>query len=348
MQTETIAESKHTETSAEKTAARITYLDVMKGIGILLVCLGHCIGDVAGAYHPINRFILSFHMPLFFFVSGLLFEKTANKKFSVFLVRKIWTILLPLLVYVACEVFVEVFIDVFWRQSKTFVDIDWLGKFTSWFIWTIFFMQLLLYGCNRLMERVFASCSVKRGKTYAKAGLLVVFTVGFLLCSYKGIPIFQQVLGAGIFGTLGWLIGGVVENYAQKQKLHGIGCVLLPLIIVLSYYNKPILMYINDYGNKYMFIFTAILGCLCALDISMFLREHTILRFFGQNSMIVFVTHFSVRVVLNLIIARIPFLQEAAPYVRYWCAFFALMLIETIIVLFINKFMPELFGKRRS
>lgn len=49
---------------------RVLYIDVMKGIGILMVALGHCIPNVD---HPIYRAILSFHMPLFFFISGFLF-----------------------------------------------------------------------------------------------------------------------------------------------------------------------------------------------------------------------------------------------------------------------------------
>ncbi len=41
---------------------RVAFLDVMKGIGILLVCLGHSVSTMA---HPLNMFVLSFHMPLF-------------------------------------------------------------------------------------------------------------------------------------------------------------------------------------------------------------------------------------------------------------------------------------------
>ena len=51
-------------------------IDVLKGFGILLVILGHCMPDF-----PINiledkfsaelqRFIYTFHMPMFFFCSG--------------------------------------------------------------------------------------------------------------------------------------------------------------------------------------------------------------------------------------------------------------------------------------
>lgn len=43
-------------------------VDVAKGIGILLVILGHL-------KNPLMDFIYAFHMPLFFFVSGMFVKK---------------------------------------------------------------------------------------------------------------------------------------------------------------------------------------------------------------------------------------------------------------------------------
>lgn len=54
-------------------------LDITKGIGILLVILGHC-GSIP--YMPIRHFIFTFHMPLFFLVSGYLY-KAKNAKDSI-------------------------------------------------------------------------------------------------------------------------------------------------------------------------------------------------------------------------------------------------------------------------
>lgn len=56
---------------------RVDYLDTAKGIAIILVAVGHCL---ASSSNPVNRLILSFHMPLFFIVSGILMT---NKNISV-------------------------------------------------------------------------------------------------------------------------------------------------------------------------------------------------------------------------------------------------------------------------
>ena len=45
-------------------------IDVLKGLGIIFVMLGHMVG--IGFYEDIYVYIYSFHMPLFFFISGYL------------------------------------------------------------------------------------------------------------------------------------------------------------------------------------------------------------------------------------------------------------------------------------
>jgi polysaccharide biosynthesis protein PslL len=51
---------------------RIVHIDIAKGIGILLVVLAH---NGLQAYAPfLHQFIYAFHMPLFFFLSGMFFK----------------------------------------------------------------------------------------------------------------------------------------------------------------------------------------------------------------------------------------------------------------------------------
>jgi len=60
---------------------RIEYIDIAKGIGILLVVLGHNDFEVISLF--VQRLIYSFHMPLFFFLSGY-FLNTAVPFFDFF------------------------------------------------------------------------------------------------------------------------------------------------------------------------------------------------------------------------------------------------------------------------
>lgn len=49
--------------------SRIEYIDIAKGIGILLMVIGHMV-----SIFPIRQFIFQFHMPMFLIFSGFLFN----------------------------------------------------------------------------------------------------------------------------------------------------------------------------------------------------------------------------------------------------------------------------------
>lgn len=53
----------------EELMKRENWLDVAKGIGIILVIIGH-----SGAPRAIVKFIYGFHMPLFFIIAGYLYD----------------------------------------------------------------------------------------------------------------------------------------------------------------------------------------------------------------------------------------------------------------------------------
>lgn len=69
------------EAHADAAAARLDWVDAAKGIGIVLVVIGHAIGGLVDAgiqpspdwFRPVMLAIYFFHMPLFFFLSGLFF-----------------------------------------------------------------------------------------------------------------------------------------------------------------------------------------------------------------------------------------------------------------------------------
>ena len=81
---------------------RITWLDMAKGVGIVLMVAGHLIGalqtiDNKPYFSPVYQFIASFHMPLFFIISGILLRitKEEEKDIRLILYRKAKTLLLP-------------------------------------------------------------------------------------------------------------------------------------------------------------------------------------------------------------------------------------------------------------
>jgi len=69
-------------------AARMNDIDILKGIGIILMVIGHM------HYWPaFNKFIFGFHMPLFFWISGYLYRKPND--LLTYIRRKARTLLVP-------------------------------------------------------------------------------------------------------------------------------------------------------------------------------------------------------------------------------------------------------------
>lgn len=60
-----------------KNENRIDWVDISKGLGIILVIIGHCV-YLGGLIH---NWIFSFHMPLFFILSGIFIRKIKLNSF---------------------------------------------------------------------------------------------------------------------------------------------------------------------------------------------------------------------------------------------------------------------------
>lgn len=128
---------------------RIDYIDRMKGFAIFLVVMGHVLGfsfrqpdDVAG------RWISSFHMPLFMFLSGLV---TCSGVVAPYwgvrkLGKKLKGLLLPLVVFGMC--FTMTFSKDFLTGLIGFLESP--NKNGYWYLMTlaVFYVSLSLYRLN--------------------------------------------------------------------------------------------------------------------------------------------------------------------------------------------------------
>lgn len=76
------------------TRERFDYIDIAKGIGILMVVWAHIM--IVGWTH---RVIYAFHMPLFFFLSGMLFQRDKYPSFEKFVSKRTKRLLIPYVIY---------------------------------------------------------------------------------------------------------------------------------------------------------------------------------------------------------------------------------------------------------
>lgn len=130
---------------------RIEYFDVLKGIAIFLVVMGHVItyGVFRIDSSVVFRIIGSVHMPLFFFISGYF---TVRQKESRFVSPNLWKrflqLMLPMLVFTTLWIFYYPHSGLQKHLTCTFVGL-WtnLHKNGYWFLWVLFAI-IALYGAT--------------------------------------------------------------------------------------------------------------------------------------------------------------------------------------------------------
>ena len=101
--------------------SKLEYIDIARGIGIILVVIGHAIiKDFANKsmfYYCLRQLIYTIHMPLFFVISGMLYEKNKFKynkgsnlqyitsKFSKFIIPYFsFSLIVYLIVYIGSKI----------------------------------------------------------------------------------------------------------------------------------------------------------------------------------------------------------------------------------------------------
>lgn len=87
------------ESEMKKSVKRIEWIDLAKGMAIFLMVCGH-----TSIPSSLSNWIWSFHMPLFFIVSGMLFSPYNYPSFADFLKKRCRTLLLPWLVFTVVTV----------------------------------------------------------------------------------------------------------------------------------------------------------------------------------------------------------------------------------------------------
>ena len=139
---------------------RYDYLDIARGLGILMVVWAHIM--ITGWTH---KMIYAFHMPLFFFLSGMVFQKGKFHSFSQFFTHRAKRLLLPYVIYsVATWIFWAAFRYIrhdevesyFMPLLQTFIA-QGSGAFivhnsALWFIPCLFLTEILYYFISKTGE----------------------------------------------------------------------------------------------------------------------------------------------------------------------------------------------------
>ena len=230
---------------------RILWLDNLKALGIFLVIFGHIIPD---SY--LKQYIYSFHVPLFFFVSGYLFDRS-KYNFWQFLRKKFATLIIPYLFFATFSYLFWFFIVRNLSISGKALAIDPLNPFIG-----------ILYGIGS------GDWSVPMNIALWFLPCLFVVEIIFFFIRYRYILLSFAIIGYMVTFLpfrLPWssdvactaiFFYGMGHYYKDTWMTHKALPFLCGFHIVFCFLNSPVDMNNLKYGNIFYFYVSACSGVL--------------------------------------------------------------------------------------
>lgn len=317
-------------------------ISIVKGIGIALMVIGH-----AGIPEALRHWIYSFHMPLFFFVSGFLFKDSylinagsslrfaRNKMRGLYLPFVLWVSFFALLHNALA--YIHVYPDFFSRQeiasrvkdSLRFVYSDELVS-GYWFLIALFFSSFLSFAILFLLSRIKQIWRSTATRCCALFFSSMLMAGGAFLCS-----VFQGPFHGWktyFFGSAFMLAG---QAYRQMQWRPGWkwASALLLLSLGVSFAIERDLSMSVEGADIFMVFFLALVGIAAIVEGSNYIKGKLAysLDRLGQHTLAILTFHLSAFKIVSVLIiffcgfeierlAESPILSDA---VGFECIFYA-------------------------
>ncbi len=310
---------------------RLITIDIIKGIAIILVVIGHYIPEQAPMWYvEMRKVIYTFHMPLFMFASGYVYMAYRRDiPVLLFYKKKIDRLIIPYIVssvvIIAIKMLMERFLPVENPVGlSSFVRLLYLPEagYFLWYIWSLFTIFLIVPYINntKKMLGVFALSLIapflpidwpKEFCVGQTISMLQYFILGMILVEQKkfvlklrNIPILLIVL-----------------SYGAIYYVHGCG------LTVCAYVSKVCLPYIGIY-------------MMCLLSIKINGRETSLKRiliYVSSCSFIIYLFHTTFEGFAKALVSKIPVLSVGED---------AIFILRAAIVVLCGVLFPIILQKK--
>ncbi|MBP5384139.1 MAG: acyltransferase family protein [Lachnospiraceae bacterium] len=343
---------------------RLTYFDTVKGIGIFLVLLGHFQGEwffsLSPYVSPLCTWIFSFHMPLFFIVSGMLIhyrrdtekdlKDLTSRRFYSIMIPYFWFSLIYLLIVLYALIRGSVTVHVLFEQI--WYVLSMYGMNVLWFLPALFggeILFLLIY--KRFVKITPLIVLVLTGAATAANYALSSLSADVFPWKYLkefGITLLRPVFVC-VFIAVGFYIYKLFrerEKYCLPELLAGLA--LMAVNIFVHPLNRAVDFRSLVQGNLAFYYIAAVTGSVGLILICKNLPAIRPVTFWGINSLIVMAVHNNETVLyLGMKLAMIinQYITRARGYVSYLVVTIVMVVYTTLMILLINRFFGFLVGK---
>lgn len=317
---------------------RIEYIDLAKGFCIFLVVCLH-LSNFSGFDFDLNRYLHTFRMPLYYFLSGCFF-KTYGGLID-FLKRKVNKLLIPFFFfYFLLSCFVPRILFDFWQINwepltySAFPTAFYYGKYplgAMWFLYCLFKINLIFYLTHMIARRT-------------KIDVLVIVLIsiiagaigwGSLNYGYT-IPLF----GYTVFINLPFFgLGYLVFRHTPLMKPNKTDR-LLPLWIILSF--CIVYLGVNYLDETTAMYVCGISGTMGVLWLAKWIKKLPMFSYFGRYSIMILVSH----MLLCKICIELLSHYGLSPHWIFAVSILPIMLSYYAIIPFMKRYMPYVTAQK--
>lgn len=298
------------------------YITIAKAIGIILMVIGH-----SGCPVLLFRFIYLFHMPLFFFCSGVFFGDISSKDDAhVFLRKRVKGLYLPFVRYSVFFLLIHNLLLIvglynshygymggssFYGINETLNNLvmilftmhgyeELLGGF--WFIRALFIASLLIMVFSLLLSRM---------QKYKHELLCLIFLVlTVFIRRYLNNSEFWRDISMGIMGAWFYMCGSLLKQYGNiwKNKYVFATC-CLTLMLSMFYFNDVVKMECG-YNKVIPYAIAATSGVFVSLYVSYKVETkksviRQVLYYIGNRTLFILALHFLSFRLVSILLVRI-------------------------------------------
>lgn len=340
-----ISEQHEIETNMDN--ERLKYIDLAKFVGIFCMVWCH-----AGMQNVLTSIIYAFHMPLFFFLSGYLFDRSKDHEIKQFVTKRAYAVLVPYVFFSLILCYgshgMKDWFFILYASRDALANIS---SFTPlWFLPCFFCSSVLFFLINKV---------AKNKDVCFYLIVVIVGIVGFVMSCFRGCLPYGYPFN---FDTA--LVGVLLMGLGKATKVLNIkylcvwGGVLLAFGVVMSLFNLPesltygnphVEMATSSYGNPLLFVINAWLICAGITILMKYLEEKIhvpnllkLQAFYGANTITILCIH---GIILAIICQVMQFIGiEANTFTTLLMTLICFAVIYPIINFFNNK-IPNIIGK---
>ena len=364
---------------------RLDYLDMAKGLGMILVLIGHLQGDSIFTFSPYIQplcvYIFSFHMPMFFIISGILlavkndeikpFSDVAKARFRGIMIPYYWFSFFYLLVVIAALIKGE--IAPFTLYLNIWYVLSGYGMNVLWFLPALYLGELLFIFMRRKIREdlpftavVVLSNAVVYFASYFLGitdfntplamrlhELIIVILRPVLVCGFISIGYYtHKLLRKG--SKLGDFFNRPALNekgrISTRYRMAYITLALMLFGICLAFFrvNNGIDFRSLAFRNVFFFFVCALSGSFGMICLCKGLPRVGLFCYWGIGSLIFMVTHNSQTVLTWALKSAMyvnQFLTRARGYICYAIVIFIITAYSTLMIYIIRRFFPFMMGK---